>query len=82
MELHVARWGNSLAIRLPAQLARELSVEAGSTLQAQVVGSGQLKIAGAPPFDRVAYLKRLQALHAEMPMTLPVVEQMRRDARY
>ena len=27
MELHIAKWGNSLALRLPTRLARELGVD-------------------------------------------------------
>lgn len=30
MELQVNRWGNSLAVRLPAQLARQMGLEEGS----------------------------------------------------
>ncbi|NZA02068.1 AbrB/MazE/SpoVT family DNA-binding domain-containing protein [Ottowia beijingensis] len=31
--MSVGRWGNSLAVRLPAELARELGLREGSTLQ-------------------------------------------------
>ena len=31
LELSVGRWGNSLAVRLPAELARELGLREGST---------------------------------------------------
>lgn len=82
MELQVARWGNSLAIRIPVQLARELEVEEGSAVSVQATGPGQLKLAGAPHFDKATYMARLRALHAEMPMTEEVVRQMRNDARY
>ncbi len=82
MELQVGKWGNSLAVRLPAQLARALHVEEGSAIEAEVVGPGQLKLAGHPPFDKSGYLTRLKALHAQMSMSEPVVEQMRRDASY
>lgn len=82
MDLQVGRWGNSLALRLPAQLARELGVQEGSLVAAEAVGPGQLKLAGAPSFDRRAYLARLAALRARMPQTEPVVERMRRDDRY
>ena len=82
MQLQVNRWGNSLAIRLPAQLARELRVEEGSAVEAEVVSPGQMKLAGAPKIDLKVLVERLRALHAQMPMTEPVVEQMRRDARY
>jgi len=33
-------------------------------------------------FDKAAFLRRLAKLHASMPMTEPVVEQMRREDRY
>lgn len=81
MELQVGRWGNSLALRLPAQLARDLGVQEGSVVAAEAVGPGQLKLAGAPSFDRKAYLAKLAAMRARMPVTEPVVEQMRREAR-
>lgn len=82
MELQVNRWGNSLAVRLPAQLARQLQVEEGSVIQAQAVGKGRLKLAGAKPVNRKAFLQRLKQLHERMPVSPPVVEDMRKDARY
>jgi antitoxin MazE len=82
LELHVARWGNSLAVRIPAEVARELDVSEGSVLRAQVVGPAQLRLATGKPFDRQAFLARLEAFHKAMPVTQPVVEEMRRSARY
>jgi antitoxin MazE len=82
MDLHVSRWGNSLAVRIPADVARELDVSEGSVIQAQVVGPAQLRLASGKPFDRQAFLTRLEALHRNMPVTQPVVEEMRRSARY
>jgi antitoxin MazE len=72
MDLQVGKWGNSLAVRLPAQLVRELGVQDGSTLDAEVVS----------PAHRKAFIKSLEILHASLPTTEPVVEQMRREARY
>ena len=82
MELQVSKWGNSLAVRLPTQLLKELQVQEGAVISAEVVGQGQLRLASAKTFDRKAFLARLEKLHAELPVTEPVVEQMRRDARY
>ncbi len=82
MELQVNRWGNSLAVRLPQELVRELHATEGSTIEAQAVSPGHLKLAGAPEFDRKAFLQKLKKLRAAMPLSDPVVEQMRREARY
>lgn len=82
MELQIGKWGNSLALRLPASLVRELHVQEGSVIQAEAVGKGHLKLASAKAFDRQAFLARLKKLHAELPVTEPVIEDMRRDARY
>lgn len=82
MELQVNRWGNSLAVRLPAQLVRELQVQDGSVIQAEMVSQGRLLLASDKTFDRAAFLGRLAKLQADWPVTEPVVEQMRRDARY
>jgi antitoxin MazE len=82
LDLHVSRWGNSLAVRIPADVARELEVSEGSVIHAQVMGPAQLRLASGKPFDRQAFLARLEALHRSMPVTQPVVEAMRRSARY
>lgn len=82
LDLPVARWGNGLAVRIPAPVARELGVTEGSVIQAEVVGPAQLRLASGKPFDRTAFLDRLDRLHARMPLTDPVAQAMRRDARY
>jgi len=82
LELQVSRWGNSLAVRIPADVARALAVIEGSVIHAEVVGPAQLRLATGKPFDRQAFLARLEALHRQMPVTQPVVEAMRANARY
>jgi antitoxin MazE len=82
LDLQVARWGNSLAVRIPTEAARALHVTEGSVIHAEVVGPAQLRLASGKPFDRQAFLRRLEALHRRMPVTQPVVEAMRGGARY
>jgi antitoxin component of MazEF toxin-antitoxin module len=77
LDLPVARWGNGLAVRISAQMARELNVTEGSVIQAEVVGPAQLRLASGQ-----AFLARLDRLHERMGMTEPVVEKMRGDDRY
>jgi antitoxin MazE len=81
-DLPVARWGNSLAVRIPAKLAKELGVTEGSTLKAEVMGPARVRLEGKKPMDMATFIARLRELHKTMPVTEPVVEQMRRDARY
>jgi antitoxin MazE len=83
-DLPVGRWGNSLAVRIPAKLARELGVSEGSTLQAEVLGPAHVRLSGPPkPAPSMAdFVKRLQVLHSRIPVTPPIVEEMRRNARY
>lgn len=73
MELQVNRWGNSLAVRLPAGLVKELGVQEGSTLSPHELGERLIAL-GKPrtAFDRKAFLQRLRRLHATMPTTRPL----------
>jgi antitoxin MazE len=82
LDLQVSRWGNSLAVRIPADVARDLAVTEGSVIHAEVVGPAQLRLATGKPFDRQAFLARLEALHQHMPVTEPVVQAMRQQARF
>ena len=48
----------------------------------EVVGPARSRQVKTNSFDTKALLDRLDRLHERMPMTDPVVESMRRDARY
>lgn len=60
MRSHVKKWGNSLAVRLPHELALSLGLQDGSAVEIETDGAA-ISIALAPP----AY--RLEALLAAMP---------------
>ncbi|MEL7465279.1 MAG: AbrB/MazE/SpoVT family DNA-binding domain-containing protein [Pseudomonadota bacterium] len=40
----VSKWGNSLAVRLPAKLVKELGLEEGDALEAVVTDAGALRL--------------------------------------
>jgi antitoxin MazE len=44
----VAKWGNSLAVRLPAAVVEALKLKEGEDVEIQVVGSRSLEIARKP----------------------------------
>ncbi|OGA96145.1 MAG: hypothetical protein A3G27_19660 [Betaproteobacteria bacterium RIFCSPLOWO2_12_FULL_66_14] len=82
MELTVSKWGNSLAVRLPAESARRIGVGEGDTLIAEVLPDGRLVLA---PEGRVlgkAESRRLRQFLGRQKETAPVVGDMRRGARY
>ena len=83
MELIVSKWGNSLAVRLPAESAKRIGVGEGDTLIAEVLADGRLVLA---PEGRVvgkgAARGLRQFLGRQKKETAPVVEEMRRGARY
>lgn len=73
MELHISKWGNSLAVRLPQALVKQLGVEEGSTLHAEVLGAQLLGVCA--PVDapsRQQLVADLKAMHVGMRMTQPL----------
>lgn len=74
MDLQVNRWGNSLAVRLPQELVRELGLHEGDKLHAEALGPGRLGLAVDKTAlqKRKAWLQSLAVLHADMPETQPV----------
>lgn len=81
MELQVAKWGKSLALRIPADVVRRLGLKEGSLVEAQLTLDGSLSIRPAR-WDRQSFGRELSAARAAMPQSEPVVEQLRRAERY
>jgi antitoxin MazE len=82
MQSNIAKWGNSLAVRLPAQWLRANGLHEGAVVNVSTTATGELRLTPARPFDKAAFLKRLDRLHKRMPLSAPVVEPLRREARY
>jgi antitoxin MazE len=85
LDLNVGRWGNSLAVRLPADLARQLGIVEGSTLHVARQNDNTLTVSAKPwkkPIDKAAWLARAKKHLATMPRTESVIREMRDGARY
>ncbi len=82
MKLQVAKWGNSLAVRLPVECVRAAGLREGDSVEAEITAAGEITLTPATPFDKAAFLERVRKLRANMSMTEPIVEQMRHTARY
>lgn len=70
--MQIAKWGNSLAVRLPAELARELGLKEGDQIALQK-GDGVMKVQRLPSAEDVlAGLRRFRG-------KLPAAERLSRD---
>ena len=82
MELMVSKWGNSLAVRLPAESAKRIGIGEGDTLIAEVSADGRLVLAPEGRVIGKAESRRLRQFLGRQKETAPVVRDMRREARY
>ena len=74
MRLQLAKWGNSLAVRLPAECVRATGLRQGDSADAEITLAGTITLTSAKAFDKAAFLQRLRKLHRGMPVTESVVE--------
>ena len=81
MDLQVAKWGNSLALRIPAEVVRRLGRREGAIVEAQLSVDGSLSIRPAQ-WNRKAFALELTEARSSMPMSEPVMEELRSGARY
>ncbi|MDR2212844.1 MAG: AbrB/MazE/SpoVT family DNA-binding domain-containing protein [Pseudomonadales bacterium] len=82
MKLQVAKWGNSLALRLPSEYTRKAGLAEGDSVDASITPTGEITLTPAKPFDKAAFLIRTRKRRAVMPLTEATVESMRDEARY
>ncbi len=66
--MQVARWGNSLAIRLPAVVVEALELKEGDDIEITVADARELAVARKP--RREELLKRLRAFRGRLPADL------------
>ena len=61
----VAKWGNSLAIRLPASVVEALDLKVGDDVTIDVAGAGHLTLASKP--SNADLLARLRKYRGSLP---------------
>ncbi len=63
--MRVAKWGNSLAVRLPAAVIEVLGLKEGDEIEIHVADAARFDIARKP--GRAELLKRLRAFRGRLP---------------
>jgi antitoxin MazE len=81
MNLHIARWGNSLALRIPAEYVRSIGIKEGDSVEAGLTIDGGLTIRPAT-WNRKAFARELTAAREAMPMGKSVMDEVRRGGHY
>ncbi|MCC5888512.1 MAG: AbrB/MazE/SpoVT family DNA-binding domain-containing protein [Gammaproteobacteria bacterium] len=73
--MQIAKWGNSLAVRLPADLVRKLGLKEGDQIEL-VADAGHFRVIRQPRAEDV--LQQLRGLRGK----LPAAERLSRDAAH
>ena len=81
MNLQIAKWGNSLAVRIPADYVRRVGIKEGDRVQASLTIDGGISIRAAM-WNRKAFANELKQSREAMPISESVIEELRRGARY
>ncbi len=63
--MQVAKWGNSLAVRLPAAVVEVLDLKEGDDIEIHVTGSRNLEISKTPEVREI--LARLRKYRGKLP---------------
>jgi antitoxin MazE len=63
--MQVSKWGNSLAVRLPAAVVEALGLKEGEEIELHVVGARSFQVARKP--TRRELLARLQKYRGRLP---------------
>ncbi|MCX7179906.1 MAG: AbrB/MazE/SpoVT family DNA-binding domain-containing protein [Proteobacteria bacterium] len=86
MKVILSKWGNSLAVRIPAGLVRELSLKDGAALECAKTPTGTLELIPATKKARGTWFRnhfaRVNERIIEQPMTTPAAKLLREEERY
>ena len=63
--MQVSKWGNSLAVRLPARIVDALGLKEGDQIEIRIVGDQAFEVSRAPNAQRA--LSRLRKLRRPLP---------------
>jgi antitoxin MazE len=81
LNLQISKWGNSLAVRIPADYVRQVGIKVGDTLQAGVGSDGVLTMRPAK-WSRKTFAQELRLDSAKLPLGTSVMALLRDEARY
>jgi antitoxin MazE len=81
MNIQISKWGNSLAIRIPAEVVRQIHLKEGDKVEVTLSMNGTL-IIKPQKLDRKTLAKMARELRDSMKMGKSVMDEVRSEARY
>ena len=81
MNIQISKWGNSLALRIPASFIKEIKLKDGDRVEATLSKDGSL-IIRPQKLERKEIAAQLRAFRATLKMGKSVMEEVRSKARY
>jgi len=81
MNIQISKWGNSLALRIPAAFIKEIKLKDGDRVEATLTSEGALVIK-PQKLERKEIAAQLRAFRATLKMGKSVMEEVRSKARY
>lgn len=78
----IRRWGNSLAVRLPADCLRQAGLREGDQIEIVVGPDGRLSLEPVHQLDRSDLAADLRRLQTTMPLTPSVIDECRGAERW
>lgn len=81
MNIQISKWGNSLALRIPATFIKQIHLKEGDKVEATLAMDGSLVIK-PQKLDRKTLAKMARDLRATMKMGTSVMDEVRSEARY
>lgn len=81
MNIQISKWGNSLALRIPAAFIKEINLKEGDKVEATLSKDGSL-IIKPKKLDRKEIAAKLRAFRATLKMGKSVMDEVRSGARY
>jgi antitoxin MazE len=82
MNLQIAKWGNSLAVRIPADYVRQIGVREGDLFEARLGADGALNLKLPAQWNRKTFAAEITRENKLLPMGSSVMDQLRHEARY
>jgi len=81
MNIQISKWGNSLALRIPASFIKEIKLKDGDKVEATLSKDGSL-IIRPQKLERKEIAAQLRAFRATLKMGKSAMEEVRSKARY
>ena len=81
MNIQISKWGNSLALRIPAAFIKEIKLKDGDQVEATLTSEGALVIK-PQKLDRKEIAELIKKVRGSMKMGTSVMDEVRAEGPY